>query len=117
MKKAIITVGVSGSGKTTWAKKQSGFAIISRDDIRAEMYYSETGKPFEWSAWKWSKEDDVTAIQNQKFKTASENGYNIIVADTNLNKGRANGLKKMKNAGSCHFLALATSSATRARNC
>lgn len=92
--KAIITVGVSGSGKTTWAKKQFGFAIISRDDIRAEIYYSETGKPFEWSGWKWSKEDDVTAIQNNKFETAAKNEYNIIVADTNLNKGRANDLKK-----------------------
>lgn len=36
--KAIITVGISGSGKTTWAEQQEGFININRDDIRFDYF-------------------------------------------------------------------------------
>ena len=37
-RKMIITVGVSASGKTTWANQQEGFEIICRDTIRGVLF-------------------------------------------------------------------------------
>ena len=38
MPKIIILVGKPGSGKTTWAKKQAGYVIISRDHIKKSLF-------------------------------------------------------------------------------
>lgn len=88
--KAIMTMGISACGKTTWAKQFQKdelaqgriWSIVCRDDIRAELQ----GLPnVDWKAWKWKDESKVNKIQTEKFHKAARNGWNIIVADTNLN--------------------------------
>jgi predicted kinase len=83
--KAIITVGISASGKTTWAKEyaKANKAIISnRDDMRFALTGS-TG----WGDYKWDKkiESIVTNQQINLAMVASKVGKDLIVADTNLN--------------------------------
>jgi predicted kinase len=91
---AIITVGVSGCGKTTWATKQKGFEIVSRDDIRDQIIKDTTGNTFQfWNQWDWRNEDKVTEVTDALIAAYAANKQNIIIADTNLNKGRVDGLK------------------------
>lgn len=81
----IFTVGVSASGKTTWANKFSeefGYVTISRDNFRASIC-----KPFSWAAWKklGSKgEKKVNALQADAIEVAIARGNNVIICDTNL---------------------------------
>lgn len=97
--KAIITIGISGSGKSTWASKQSGYVIVNRDDVRAELM-EDDGKEFSWSGWSWKREDDVTKICNTKIAEIASAGDDIIISDTNLNRGRRNSLAaRLKELG------------------
>jgi predicted kinase len=81
--RAIITVGVSASGKTTWAMNQSGYVTISRDDIRFNYIIDE----YDWSKYTFniSNEEDVTETFNELVEMYAGLGKNIIIADTNLN--------------------------------
>lgn len=100
MQKAIITIGCSGSGKTTWANQQKGFCVVSRDDVRKDIYFEQTRLPFEWKNWKWKNEAEVTKRCDMLLIDHYRNGHNIIVADTNLNKDRMIGLEnKLANIG------------------
>lgn len=96
MKQCILTVGISASGKTTWANEQVAafqkegetWVNLNRDDIRAEVFYRMTGDvKFDWRRWnrKWEKivtEEWKTSI-NQIINTPNIQG--IIISDTNLN--------------------------------
>lgn len=86
-----ITVGVSGSGKTTWAldhaKKNGLYMIICRDDYRAEVLSFKKKQPidnFKWADWKWKWESEVDKLRDRDLDVALEKGANIILADTNL---------------------------------
>lgn len=82
---AIITVGVSASGKTTWAReyaKEHGAIVTNRDDLR----FSLTGAK-DWSEYKFNKhiEKAITNIQRSVASQAALLKRELIVADTNLN--------------------------------
>lgn len=86
--KAIITVGISASGKTTWAKEQKDYTVICRDDVRRQILESVLDRPLLagelWSKWKWKHEPEVTGIVQLQIADAAAKGKNIIIADTNL---------------------------------
>lgn len=98
--KALLTVGISGSGKSTFAKKAKkdwqdkgrDVRILERDKIRDHMFVDKYGKPFLWSEWKWEWEKDVTDAFYKNLKTYSLLGADVIIADTNLNKSRRDDL-------------------------
>lgn len=75
-----ILVGLPSSGKTTYALNNRGkeTVIVSRDDIRLANYGVLYGSPID--------ENFVTKVQRQQIIGALENGFSIIVADTNLNR-------------------------------
>ena len=83
--KAIVTVGISASGKTTWAKeyaqKNKGTIVTNRDDLR----FSMTGAK-DWSQYKFTKsfESLVTTVQRSIISEAAEHGKDVIISDTNL---------------------------------
>lgn len=85
MCKAIITVGISASGKTTFAKTmvEQGWVDISRDWIRFNVVCPGT----DWSNYKFTnkREQDVTVVQEDMVMDAFSKGQNIIISDTNLN--------------------------------
>lgn len=92
--KAIVTVGISGSGKSMfaaeWVAENEGSRVeINRDEIRGELY------PFaSWDEYKFSKEKErkVTEVARKKMVGAYNLGMDIIVSDTNLNPAFRNDL-------------------------
>lgn len=84
--KAIVTIGISASGKTTFAKewaKKNNAIISNRDDLR----FALTGAK-DWSEYKFNKHTEtlITAIQHDTIDIAAAAKKDIIIADTNLNK-------------------------------
>ncbi len=80
MKKVIITKGLPGSGKSTWAKKlidknPNQYKRINKDDLRAMLDNSKHSK---------DAEKFVLKIRNQIMLTALEEGKHVIIDDTNL---------------------------------
>lgn len=92
----IFTVGISGSGKSTWANEAlrnlPNGRVLERDQIRRSIVWEkkhEAGNiktPFRWNEWNWKWEDRVTQIWNDSI-----DGYisgnkvdTIICSDTNL---------------------------------
>lgn len=91
--KAIITVGISASGKTTWTRGQHGFFEVSRDNYRWHIM-AEKGLTPSWANWKWKWEKQVTEMIDEDLIHAASRGVNIIIADLNLHPGRRAALKE-----------------------
>lgn len=76
----IVTVGLPGSGKTTWTDAQiaanpdGGLVAVSRDHVR-RMLRTPVGRD----------EEMVTGIQRDVIRAAVDAGKSVIVDDTNLN--------------------------------
>lgn len=84
--KAIITVGISASGKSTFAKElvKEGWVDVNRDDIRFGTYCNGVR---DWGLYKFSKEKEshVTMVQERMVDAAHWAGHNVIISDTNIN--------------------------------
>lgn len=78
--KAIFTVGIPGSGKTTKYEKLR-YLVINRDDIR-EKLFGDLNK------YKFTKdrEKQVTDYQKNMIEHAARSGLDIAITDTNLNQ-------------------------------
>lgn len=95
--KAWITVGISASGKTTWAKEQNALDI-NRDWIRFNIIQPGA----DWGSYKFNKtkENEVTKIQEQMVMDAFSRGDQIIISDTNLNsETREKWINSLTNLG------------------
>lgn len=97
--KAIVCVGISASGKSTWTEEfirnRDNWVEVNRDNVR----WSILGEA-NWSKWKWKSEKKVTEICNSQIENASENGLNIACSDTNLNaKYRTLLIEKLQHIG------------------
>jgi predicted kinase len=81
MKKVTFTIGVSASGKSTFAKKQAA-TVIERDEIREFLF------PGYWKQAPDSKKENiVTQEQKRQILGAIKAGKeHIIISDTNLNQ-------------------------------
>lgn len=85
MSKMTIMRGVSGSGKSTWAKSQPGAIVVSRDSIRASMFGSDDQDYYAVDKDVLRrKEDIVTAIQNESIAAGLRAGMHVIVDNTNV---------------------------------
>ena len=83
-KEIILTRGLPGSGKTTWAlqyiKDNPEYVNVNRDDLRS-MLQGE-GQYAKFRKW---RESLVTAIQTKIVIEALGNDKSVIISDTNLN--------------------------------
>lgn len=93
--KAILTVGIPGSGKSTWAKKYQkrrtgGYpkepAIVERDMVRAYLQCGDSTAPVDWAEWQFSREGRVTAVMHDWIRSHASVDRDVIVSDTNLNR-------------------------------
>jgi len=79
MAKLIITRGLPGSGKTTWAKAQPATVRVNRDELRRMMHGGHTGEG-------WA-ERQITVAQHAQIDALLRAGISVISDDTNL-RGR-----------------------------
>ena len=98
MKKAIITIGISASGKSTfadaWVKEKYGCRIeVNRDQIRALFVEAVQNRgPFTWAKWNWKDEKEVSAQASKLLERAVNANLDVICSDTNLNPVHRNKL-------------------------
>lgn len=106
--KAIVTVGISASGKTTWANdfcKQANrggtdggglWTIVCRDDIRRKILSDKHKRDIQdgelWKLWKFKDEDKVSDVYKAELEAAAVDGRNVICCDTNLTAKHRNAL-------------------------
>lgn len=81
--KIILTLGLPGSGKTTWALAQlaedPSIVRVNRDEIRkmtTNQYWTSDPKRYE---------PLVTVIEDGAVQAAIQGGFDVIVDATNLN--------------------------------
>lgn len=85
--KAIITVGIPASGKSTFARNlieiDDSYIEVNRDWLRHKIVCPGTNN----STYKFTKERErqVTEEHNNLIMWAAEHGRNIICSDTNIN--------------------------------
>lgn len=97
--KAIICVGISASGKSTFAEElcaDKSWVEINRDNIRFN------GKEKDWTKYKFTRENEqkVSAQIDGLICYAAKLEKNIICSDTNINEGHRNQLiEKFENLG------------------
>lgn len=101
MKKIILTIGASCSGKSTWAEQfikdrevredfygvvraSNDWVNINRDDIRFKLF---TDNKRNWTQYKFNKKNErsVTESADKLANEAALGDFNIIISDTNLN--------------------------------
>lgn len=97
--KIILTIGISNSGKTTWAKQfikeNPMYVNLNRDDMRIALFCDGDERNYHTYAFSKSKEDCITDVIMAHAKYAISNGQGIIVSDTNLNPKTRNLWKRI----------------------
>ena len=101
MKKAFVTIGCSASGKSSYAEtlELQGVYRLERDIIRESILASKNPnykREYEnlYRYWNFKWEDEVTRVFNDTLAHLAEHDTDVIISDTNLNKGRRNTLIK-----------------------
>lgn len=93
----IIMMGISGSGKSTWAEqyaKEHDYKILSRDTIREELGMSAYGKKFKGNK---SQENKVTEYFNKQLVHYIQNGVPVIIDNMNLQERYRKAYKELLN--------------------
>lgn len=102
MTQLVLTVGLPGSGKSTWAKQwvaedPARRARVNRDDLRAMLRGQLV----------WGDrdlEEQVTAAQRATVRALLATGISVVVDDTNLNPARRNALVSIGQAAGADVL-------------
>lgn len=91
--RAIITIGIPCSGKSTWAENfctKNNFVEINRDNIRMDMFNLERYDDYKFSK---DREKRVTKKARELMEACARFESDLVVSDTGLNKGRREDLQ------------------------
>lgn len=96
-RKAVILVGLPGSGKSTYAKNNlEKYTLISRD---AQVEHLGNGLPYN-EAFKTVDQNKVDALYQNIFSAAVGKGQNVVIDKTNLTyKSRMKSISQLKSNG------------------
>lgn len=103
MPSLILTYGIPGCGKSTWAtdyvKKHRKTVIVNLDDLRATMFGTIHD-------YKFNNENEayIKDIQKEQVLKLVSKGCNIIISDTNLNPKIFNFWKKFAKEYNYNFV-------------
>ncbi len=97
--KLIMTKGLPASGKTTWAKTylltmKSPTKRINKDDLRAML---------DDGSWSKKNESFILEVRNSIITDAFNNGFDVIVDDTNLSPKHEKDLKDLADRWGATF--------------
>ncbi len=100
MKKIIITIGISGSGKSTWAKEfcreNPDFIRINRDDIRKSMLSVSLNEYHKWNNDEKYRIEKLVSLQhNQLLINALKDGWKVVLDNTHLRASAINEYRKL----------------------
>lgn len=91
MKKVLLTKGLPASGKSRWAleeieKYPGRYKRVNKDDLRAMI-----------DGGKWSKgnEQFILKVRNALILSALQEGYHVIVDDTNLHPKHEQAIREL----------------------
>lgn len=86
MSKLTIIRGISGSGKSTWARQQNG-VVISRDDYRHNLLFPDIPSEEYYKADKETfsrRENMITVMTEGAIANLLKSGFDVIVDNTNV---------------------------------
>jgi len=89
----VLTKGLPGSGKSTWAKNRvsespNSIKRVNKDDLRAML---DNG------SWSQSSENFIIKVRDLIILEAIKNGKHVIVDDTNLSPKHESHIKELVN--------------------
>lgn len=93
-----VLIGLPGAGKNTWIEQFLGekvpedIVILSRDDIRSELGFCNDGDKVVLSP---DKENEVSAVFNERFVRALNDGKDVILNNVNLKKKYRDDFKRL----------------------
>lgn len=83
MSTLTILRGISGSGKSTWARSQNA-VVVSRDDLRETFFPNFTSEEYYKSPLLRDMEETITRIQDATIAALLQAGKDVIVDNTNV---------------------------------
>lgn len=99
----VVTVGISNSGKSTWARQfvkdtHKNYVEVNRDELRIAMFCEGNRAEYVNYKFRKDKEDLVTSMQEVAIRSVIASGKGVVVSDTNLNPEHRNRFKELAKA-------------------
>lgn len=101
MKKVLILTGLSGSGKSTFARRfcteNPNWLRVNRDDLRRSLLSVSLGEY--WKTWPDNEKNRIETLVNELQKTAIQEGltrgWHLLIDNTNLRLSYFNEFRKL----------------------
>jgi len=80
-----LTIGLPGSGKTTWAKNEEEYGIVNYGRLGSRRYVENICKDDLRKEFPKANEKEIIKTRNERTRDCLNNNISVIWSDTNLN--------------------------------